>query len=912
MQFKRLAAIAGSALMAGMTIAAPVLASTVSQVNQIGNMVDATHFPLFVVGKNAQPSDVVGAINIATKLASYSKTTETVTTSAGTSESVVGGVKIRTPGNELTPYTAIQSVKSVLTSSDLDILADGTFQTINGGTYQYKQYLYLSGDTTETTYNKVVFEKPTTENDPVINFKATANRNLTTYKLTFSTPVALGSSVDTNSELQAILQGTTINILGKDFVISDCTSTASNVIDSITLIGGKNTVTMKSGEDKTITIDGKDYVVHLDAVVDESTGGSTYKTAVGDINGESFTLRQGNTFTMSDGTLVAAIKVLQGKTGEADYVKIAVGADKIKLTAGPGGTVTKGTKTVSDLTSEFSATGSNGWSWMKITYKPSTDIFVKEGEKITDPFAETFDIKFEGITPAFDDTTNRQTIKFSPSSYNMMLNYKNANGDTEELYTLYYDSGTYRWMSSSVSATNQDNGYRDVVFDEYQNISAIEQDYFIVSKSGFSHVLQFTSFTPATSELVFTDLNGNSITSSNTSTTAGTLIVDGNSYAYTIVDATKKIIIMDLNGDGTQATALGQQYSYLVPKLITSGQGGLYFYNGNQTDTNTTTYVYPGVGFAGIRWIVSGGGTSDYTVTVSTYNSGSWTDETSTITVNSATASNKFNQTYTKNHIDYIVNCYNASIETVTCDVALGTSASSIKTSKGYILVEEAQQGSTTHNWIYLPIAWDATNSRVYINSPSSDDSNYANINLLGTQEYQGMTTYGTLVKYYTTTGGGSAEISYPDSFTYANLYVMGPEGTITTTTSESGETTTEKVVAVTADIAKLDTEITDADKANYDLVLVGGPCVNSLVSALAEEGKFAYTCDTWPAENFGWIELINDAFAEGKTALIVAGTRAEDTDLAARVVQDGTKLEGITASSAKVTGESFASVVVE
>ena len=58
-------------------------------------------------------------------------------------------------------------------------------------------------------------------------------------------------------------------------------------------------------------------------------------------------------------------------------------------------------------------------------------------------------------------------------------------------------------------------------------------------------------------------------------------------------------------------------------------------------------------------------------------------------------------------------------------------------------------------------------------------------------------------------------------------------------------------------------------------------------------------------------IELVADAFEEGNTALIIAGTRAADTDLAARVVQDGSKLEGKTGASAKVTGESFASVVV-
>jgi len=125
----------------------------------------------------------------------------------------------------------------------------------------------------------------------------------------------------------------------------------------------------------------------------------------------------------------------------------------------------------------------------------------------------------------------------------------------------------------------------------------------------------------------------------------------------------------------------------------------------------------------------------------------------------------------------------------------------------------------------------------------------------------------------------------------------------------EEGDVESDKVLTVTADIAKLDSEITD--KTASDFILVGGPCVNTLVSELADEGKFAYTCDTWPGENFGWIELLPDAYAEGKTVLIIAGTRAQDTDLAARVVQDGTKLAGKTGSSAKVTGESFASVVV-
>ena len=123
---------------------------------------------------------------------------------------------------------------------------------------------------------------------------------------------------------------------------------------------------------------------------------------------------------------------------------------------------------------------------------------------------------------------------------------------------------------------------------------------------------------------------------------------------------------------------------------------------------------------------------------------------------------------------------------------------------------------------------------------------------------------------------------------------------------------TYKEAVPVTSNVVKLDNEVSTSDKSSYDMVLVGGPCVNSLVADLATAGKFDYTCDKWPAENFGLIKVVKDAFASGKSVLIIAGTRAEDTMLAARVVQDGTKLASITNDTAKVTGTSFETVTVQ
>lgn len=123
---------------------------------------------------------------------------------------------------------------------------------------------------------------------------------------------------------------------------------------------------------------------------------------------------------------------------------------------------------------------------------------------------------------------------------------------------------------------------------------------------------------------------------------------------------------------------------------------------------------------------------------------------------------------------------------------------------------------------------------------------------------------------------------------------------------------TVKEVVAVTTAVAKLDSEVTSADKTGKDLVLVGGPCANTLVADLKTAGKFAYGCADWPAKNVGIVEVVDNAFATGHEAVVVAGTRAEDTRLASSVVQSyATKLSSINASKVEVTGTALATATV-
>jgi hypothetical protein len=71
------------------------------------------------------------------------------------------------------------------------------------------------------------------------------------------------------------------------------------------------------------------------------------------------------------------------------------------------------------------------------------------------------------------------------------------------------------------------------------------------------------------------------------------------------------------------------------------------------------------------------------------------------------------------------------------------------------------------------------------------------------------------------------------------------------------------------------DSSVSEA-KQNRDLVLVGGPAANGLVSELAQANE-TMTAGEY-TEGQGMIQLVEDAFSEGNDALIVAGFSGEDT----------------------------------
>jgi hypothetical protein len=139
-------------------------------------------------------------------------------------------------------------------------------------------------------------------------------------------------------------------------------------------------------------------------------------------------------------------------------------------------------------------------------------------------------------------------------------------------------------------------------------------------------------------------------------------------------------------------------------------------------------------------------------------------------------------------------------------------------------------------------------------------------------------------------------------------VITIGSSGTTTTTTSSGG---IKQLVPITESITMLDTEV-DPDSVDTSLVLVGGPAVNRLTAEAMGKPYPSFGAASGIPENAAWISIIDDAFTTGKVAVVVAGWEADNTRLATSVLQQAaTKLAGVSASSATVTGTSVASAVI-
>ena len=157
-----------------------------------------------------------------------------------------------------------------------------------------------------------------------------------------------------------------------------------------------------------------------------------------------------------------------------------------------------------------------------------------------------------------------------------------------------------------------------------------------------------------------------------------------------------------------------------------------------------------------------------------------------------------------------------------------------------------------------------------------------------------------------TSTYGASDKVVFKVPFKTLNASVyFGKKGA-----GVSGDTvsyTSYPSIPITSAIARLDTELTTANKAK-NLIAVGGPAVNSVAADALGLDYPTYGQTAADAlgitEGQGGIKAVDSPYTTGKYILVVAGWDVDNTRAACSALQlYNTKLAGITSSAVVVTG---------
>ena len=213
-----------------------------------------------------------------------------------------------------------------------------------------------------------------------------------------------------------------------------------------------------------------------------------------------------------------------------------------------------------------------------------------------------------------------------------------------------------------------------------------------------------------------------------------------------------------------------------------------------------------------------------------------------------------------------------------------------------YLVMKEEDQNENKYSgdWINATIGWDSsTTAEVEVSSIATSNSDATSTEIGSTDVWRDFTysALATEILYNKPSGSQkSVKLIYHGDEVAANVYVT-PSDAVTTT-------------GALGDVLVKDSEVSSV--ASKNLVIVGGSCINS-AAATALGGAYcgdAFTAATGVSAGEFLIKGVQDKFATGKLALVVAGYEAADTVNAAtyltkKVVDTSKEYKGTSATEA-------------
>ncbi len=889
MQIKKiLVAGALGALMAGSTVA--FAATSLSDYPK--PFVDgASVNTLVVVGAAAQPGDVVGAVDVAARLGGTSVTKESVSCPGSSSVgSVTGeGRSINTANEQIYLGNTLKKsgLRTALSNSDLPtLLASGSVTDSDAGTtYSYDQFIdFPTG--IALSYQRLTGKTPNMV-DPTYLFKLDTSASTTSSF--YRARVVFNNEVNLST-----VAGEKINLFGKTYTFSaDSTETGGG---KVVLLGSAITKTMGEGETATVTIDGAQYDVKLLSV------GSATNVGV-QIGADSKSINKGSTATVGGVDVYVDDIFFSSKTGTVSSASLFIGARKLILQDSTNVKTKIGSdseKVVDGTFTKLTLGSTNKLTTIDVytNAQSSNADFLTVGGKFQDTVWKSFNVQFPSVsTPVLSDL--RDKVEVLPSgTKDATVSFTTDRGYKNTVKFAHLTSAT----PNALQLADQDGD--KIVVAENQSID--KNEYFVLDSGDFSRMFEITSASSlgtSDASLTIRDVFSGATTDVRLGATNATAkVIDGQTYYF---NATSAVSTTDLNVRITWGTSASLAdtgtYVTVFPTLLTKNRARLALTNQTQLVGLKTgqTLQFP---TGAVNLSLPNNDTAN-TITPATTERGDSTvlknaagSSVSSLVIGNTTTQNStiFGLGKTSGGVRWYSIDASATNGTLTVRAMKGKSnavAGQTNSSTPGILLVEAQDDNSDVNTVLVDIGQDTSSgdNRTNANSAdfSSSDQGTNTLTRDSNTDISFNTDFWGTVSWRDTGDQDKVTLWYPQDQVSAQVYVLA-EGATIGGSSSTGGTTVDKwtVNPIKTSLAKLDSEVTSADKATKNLILVGGPCVNTLVADLNTAGKFPYSCKSWPARNFGLLQVVDDAFASGKVALVVGGTRAADTRMATSKLQ--------------------------
>jgi hypothetical protein len=893
MQWKKIVAAGSlSFLMAGSTLAFAQLQNYPSPF-----VTSAGPETLVIVGADAAPSDVVGAIDVAARLGGEVTTEVSVGGFAGVVNIAGEGREVgtRTQPIFLGSNLASNGLRSTMTDSDLpNLLMSGTVEDTDANEeYDYDQFIKFSNDF-PLVYSRISGE----EADPSYKFgdfgtSATANSNFFQLQTIFTNEVNMTTVVSEEIEL-----------FGGQYTFSPETSSAcTGGSDKVVLFGASDQRLLTEGEEVTVTIAGSTHTIKLLVVSDATT------VAVS-VDGQSKSLDVGQSTTISGVSIFVDDIFFSSKEGTVSSAEIGIGAREITFQDGQQVEVGIGGSTDFVDGSLVDLSCSSGFLTQLLVYvtaENSQGDFLKVGGTFVDPVFGTFRVGFPSVLPATNDMVNREGLTINPS------------GDNDVDITLTNDKGdTKTWKWTHANNTAAANGGLILGDDNSDEIVVVEgwpftrDDFFVVDAGEFSRIFEVTgvsSLGTSDSEVRIRDVfSGDTMEVDLGADNAVEKVIDGQSYFFNVSGTTNNPVISvgwgtgaDLNRDaadptfgGIAASASADPGSFITvfPKLKTKlNDEGVAF----EEQVNLTG-LDQGVAYSinlptGTITVTSSSDASSALVAANTTEDSEPTVLTQTVGTNltvSPTNPIAVRVGRTANGgANYRLSWTDAGTDgSLTIDPA--TAAGAAVTEPRVTLVEEEDDDGNV-GAVSFAATWDDSDDESGVGAPVITWSNNAASNS-GTKESdtditQSVSRWGTWIER-DSSDQARVSVWYPDEEVSAAVVVLDNDATASVGGGASGSV--RSATPIKTSLGKLDVDVTSGDRNSKSFILVGGPAVNDLVAELGTAGK------TWDragyvaqGEGTALIDYVANAFTNGRAALVVAGYSAADTRVATSWLQD-------------------------